>query len=56
MLQLHGGIGIIHGNFKSVEEQMVEIEKVKRFKQGFISNPAALKATDTIKDLLDLKV
>ena len=55
-LQLHGGIGILHCNFKDTDEQAEEVMKVKRFKQGFISHPAALKPSDTVNDLLDIKV
>ena len=29
VLQLHGGIGIIHANFSSKEEQAKEVNKVK---------------------------
>ena len=54
-LQLHGGIGILHSNFKDGQQQADEVMKVKRFKQGFIAHPAALKPTDTVRDLLDLK-
>jgi IMP dehydrogenase len=54
-MALHGGIGIIHANFNTIQEQADEVLKVKRYKQGFISNPQCIKPTDTIRDLLDIK-
>ena len=53
--QLHGGIGIIHANFATVEEQAAEVSKVKRYKQGFITNPQCIKPTDTVRDLMLIK-
>ncbi|CAJ0579490.1 unnamed protein product, partial [Mesorhabditis spiculigera] len=54
-MALHGGIGIIHGNFPNHEAQAAEVLKVKRYKQGFISNPKCIKPTDTVKDLMIIK-
>lgn len=54
-MALHGGIGIIHANFASVEEQAAEVSKVKRYKQGFITNPQCIKPTDTVRDLMLIK-
>ncbi|CAJ0937105.1 unnamed protein product, partial [Mesorhabditis belari] len=54
-MALHGGIGIIHGNFPTPEGQAAEVLKVKRYKQGFISNPKCIKPSDTVKDLMMIK-
>uniref|UniRef100_A0A914VV80 Inosine-5'-monophosphate dehydrogenase n=1 Tax=Plectus sambesii TaxID=2011161 RepID=A0A914VV80_9BILA len=54
-MALHGGIGIIHSNFATVQDQVNEVQKVKRYKQGFISRPQCIKPTDTIRDLMRIK-
>lgn len=54
-MALHGGIGIIHANFPNPEGQAAEVLKVKRYKQGFISNPKCIRPTDTVKDLMIIK-
>jgi hypothetical protein len=54
-MALHGGIGIVHANFSSIEEQANEVLKVKRYKQGFITHPQCIKATDRVRDLIGIK-
>uniref|UniRef100_A0A183CIS2 IMP dehydrogenase n=1 Tax=Globodera pallida TaxID=36090 RepID=A0A183CIS2_GLOPA len=54
-MALNGGIGIIHANFKTIQDQVTEVLKVKRYKQGFISNPQCIRETDTVLDLLNIK-
>jgi IMP dehydrogenase len=44
-----GGIGIIHKNM-SVEEQALEVDKVKRSEHGVITDPFFLSPEDTIQD------
>ena len=44
-----GGMGIIH-RFMSIERQIEEIKKVKRFTNYVISNPFTLSPEQTIKD------
>jgi IMP dehydrogenase len=54
-MALSGGIGVIHGNFASFHEQIAEVMKVKRFKQGFISNPQCIRPDNTVLDLINIK-
>ena len=44
-----GGIGIIHKNM-SIEEQALEVDKVKRSESGVIVDPFYLTKDHTIKD------
>lgn len=53
-MALQGGIGIIHYN-NTIEEQAQEISKVKRFKNGFITDPLTLTPNHTIADVDELK-
>ena len=39
----HGGLGIIHYNMP-IEDQVVEVRKVKTYKNGFISDPVRISA------------
>ena len=49
-MALHGGIGIVHARC-TVEEQLGEVRKVKRFENGFIAEPMCLAPNDTVADL-----
>ena len=51
LMALYGGIGVIHYNFSTIEEQIKEVEKVKRFEAGFVFNPIVLSPENTIKDV-----
>ena len=53
-LALLGGIGIIHYN-NSIEEQVEEVRKVKRFENGFIMDPVVLSPEHTIQDIDTIK-
>ena len=48
-----GGIGIIHYNC-SIEEQVSEVDRVKRSESGMISDPITLTPDKTIRDALDI--
>ena len=37
-MALHGGIGFIHYN-NTIKEQRKQVDRVKNFKNGFITNP-----------------
>lgn len=48
-----GGIGIIHKNM-SVEEQVAEIDKVKRWENGIVFNPISLTPDHYVYEAYDL--
>lgn len=48
------GIGIVHNNM-SIEKQVAEVQKVKRFENGFIIDPFVLGPDNLIKDVDDIK-
>ena len=58
-LALEGGIGAIHFNHpaqngkSSIDEQVEEIIRVKRFQSGFIHNPVAVAPEMTIREALE---
>ncbi len=53
-LALQGGLGIIHYN-NTLEEQVKFVRKVKRFENGFITDPIILSPNNSIEDLDDIK-
>jgi len=53
-MALQGGMGIIHYN-NSPEEQAEQVLKVKRFKNGFITNPVTLSPKHLIRDIDSIK-
>ena len=53
-MALQGAIGVIHYNM-TVEEQAREVRAVKKYKNGFITDPACLSPSNTIADLLAMK-
>ena len=53
-MALMGGIGIIHSNLP-VELQAAEVLKVKKFKNGFITDPVCLSPQHTLKEVLKIK-
>ncbi|MFA9398777.1 MAG: IMP dehydrogenase [Clostridiaceae bacterium] len=48
-----GGIGVIHKNM-SIENQAIEVDRVKRQENGVIKDPFSLAPDNTIQDALDL--
>mmetsp|Transcript_19252 Transcript_19252/g.23842 ORF Transcript_19252/g.23842 Transcript_19252/m.23842 type:complete len:541 (+) Transcript_19252:137-1759(+) len=53
-MALQGGIGIIHSNM-SIAEQAEHVFKVKKYKNGFITDPICLSPKHTIKDVIKIK-
>lgn len=49
-MALHGGLGIIHYNM-TIEDQCSEVRKVKKFKNGFITEPNVLPPDATLADV-----
>jgi IMP dehydrogenase len=53
-LALLGGIGIVHYN-NTIDEQVEQVKKVKRFENGFIADPVTLTPGHTIADIDRIK-
>ncbi len=53
-LALMGGIGIIHYN-NTIEKQVKKVKKVKRFRNGFITDPVVLSPDNCIADVDEIK-
>ena len=53
-MALLGGVGVIHHNC-SVEEQANMVRMVKRFENGFITDPICLKPSTTVAEARELK-
>ena len=52
-LAREGGIGILHRNL-SIEEQVAEVDKVKRSESGMIVEPVTLPPTALVREALEL--
>ena len=52
-LAQEGGIGIIHKSM-SIEDQAVQVGRVKKFESGIISNPITVTPEASIRDVIDL--
>src|SRR5215217_7863823 len=52
-LAREGGLGIVHRNL-SIEDQVAEVDKVKRSEAGMIVDPVTLRPDDTVAEALAL--
>ena len=52
-LAQEGGIGIIHRNM-SIEQQVIEVDKVKKSESGMIVDPITIEPERKVKDALEL--
>jgi len=53
-MALEGGMGVIHKNLTPVQ-QAEEVEKVKRYENGFIRNPMVVSPEDPIKKVIEIR-
>jgi len=53
-MALYGGIGIIHKNL-TPDQQAEEVNRVKRFENGFIKSPICAKPTALISDIYEIR-
>ncbi len=53
-MALHGGMGVIHYNMP-VDQQAEHVRRVKRYKNGFITDPVCLSPKHTIADVQRIK-
>lgn len=53
-MALTGGLGIIHKNI-SIEAQVAEVQKVKRFENGFIRDPMSVSPDDPMKKVIHIR-
>lgn len=53
-MALMGGMGVIHNNMAPAE-QAAMVRSVKKYENGFISEPLCLTPNETVGDVLDIK-
>ncbi len=53
-MALLGGIGILHYN-NTIQEQVDMVKRVKRYENGFITDPVVLSPKHLIKDVIEIK-
>ena len=52
-LAQEGGLGIIHKNL-SIEDQAAQVNRVKKFESGVITDPITVSPDKTIRDVLEI--
>lgn len=53
-LALQGGIGMIHYN-QTVERQESQVRRVKRYKNGLVTEPVVVAPTATVEDVINIR-
>ena len=53
-LSLNGGLGVIHKN-NSIEEQVAEVTKVKKYESGMVVDPVTISVDAKLYHLIELK-
>lgn len=51
LMALMGGIGVIHYNFPTIDHQMKEVEKVRKFEAAFVRDPLVLGKEAQVGDV-----
>ncbi len=51
MLELNGGIGVIHYNFPTVDDQIEQLKRVKNYKAAYVKNPVCLRPDNAVADV-----
>ncbi len=54
LMALMGGIGVIHFNYDTIEEQIEEVKKVKRFEAAFVLEPIVLSPKNIVADIYNI--
>lgn len=52
-LAQEGGLGIIHKNM-SIDEQALQVRKVKKFESGVVKDPITISPTTTVRQVMEL--
>jgi len=52
-LAQEGGLGIIHKNL-TIEQQALEVQRVKKFESGVIKDPITVSSTTSIREVIEL--
>jgi len=52
-LAQEGGLGIIHKNM-SIEQQAIEVRKVKKFESGVVKDPVTISPQTTVRQVMEL--
>jgi len=54
LMALMGGIGVIHYNYPEIDDQIREVERVKRFEAAFVKKPIVLSPEKTVGDVYEI--
>lgn len=54
LMALMGGIGVVHYNYPNIDDQIREVERVKRFEAAFVKKPIVLSPEKTVGDVYEI--